>query len=295
MIRLLFLKAPPLRLFSSTFLALLVALLVQRIRCEVPVHATTPQPVVSQSYLGFDRNDYPGDENLPALRRTFAFTGYWLNAPPGETNNTWTGKREVVKDAGFGFLVLFNGRLDAELKRADPESLGRSDGRAAVTSAQREGFPGGTVIFLDQEEGGRMPPEQNAYIFAWVDTVNRGGFRAGIYCSGIGVRDGREMIVTAEDIRHHAEGRAIVYWTANDACPPSPGCAFPRRPPLPQQSGVAFAGVWQFAQSPRRKDFANGCRASYHRDGNCYPPDLADQKLFVDVDAAASQDPSEGR
>ncbi len=36
------------------------------------------------SYLGFDRNDYPGDGNLPALRKSFAFTGFWLNNPPGE-------------------------------------------------------------------------------------------------------------------------------------------------------------------------------------------------------------------
>src|ERR1700756_749531 len=36
-----------------------------------------------RAYLGFDRNDYPGDANLAVLRRTFSFTGYWLNVPPG--------------------------------------------------------------------------------------------------------------------------------------------------------------------------------------------------------------------
>jgi hypothetical protein len=34
---------------------------------------------------------------------------------------------------------------------------------------------------------------------------------------------------------------------------------------------------------------------TYARDGNCYPPGLAEQKLFVDVDTAGSQDPSGGR
>jgi hypothetical protein len=38
----------------------------------------------AQSYLGFDRNTYPGDANLKALHQTFAYTGYWLNNPPGE-------------------------------------------------------------------------------------------------------------------------------------------------------------------------------------------------------------------
>ncbi len=42
------------------------------------------------SYLGFDRNDYPGDANLGVLHQAFAFTGYWLNNPPGAKTNTWT-------------------------------------------------------------------------------------------------------------------------------------------------------------------------------------------------------------
>jgi hypothetical protein len=68
------------------------------------------------TYLGFDRNDYPGDANLTALHQTFSYAGYWLNNPPGESSNTWRGHRAAVESAGFGFLVLFNGRLYAQLK-----------------------------------------------------------------------------------------------------------------------------------------------------------------------------------
>src|ERR1700735_3576646 len=75
-----------------------------------------PAPAASRSYLGFDRNDYPGDAVLPVLRQTFSFAGYWLNAPPGETSNTWRGKRQILESDGFGFLVLFNGRLEREIK-----------------------------------------------------------------------------------------------------------------------------------------------------------------------------------
>jgi len=35
-----------------------------------------------------------------------------------------------------------------------------------------------------------MTDDQNAYILAWVDAVIAGGFRAGIYCSGM-AREGR--------------------------------------------------------------------------------------------------------
>ena len=138
-----------------------------------------------RTYLGFDRNNYPGDAALPQLRKNFRFTSYWLNNPPGETSNSWNGKRSILKERGFGFLVLFNGRLYSELKGKNPAALGEMDGKAAVSAAIREGFPLHVRIFLDQEEGGRLLAEQTDYLFAWIDTVRKSGLRAGVYCSGI--------------------------------------------------------------------------------------------------------------
>jgi len=252
------------------------------------------------SYLGFDRNEYPGDANLKVLRQTFSYAGYWLNNPPGASSNTWAGHRAAVESAGFGFLVLFNGRLYAQLKSvAKATQLGRTDAAAAAASARREGFPAKTIIFLDEEQGGRMLPEQKAYLYAWVDGIVAAGYRAGIYCSGQ-VSPDKQKVVTAEDIREHAgeDARAtrdITYWVTNDACPPAPGCAFPQRPPAPAESGVSFAEVWQFAQSPQRKDVAGHC-TNYSRDGNCYPPGTtAAQGLHIDVNTATSADPSHAR
>jgi hypothetical protein len=251
--------------------------------------------VEGQTYLGFDRNDYPGDANLRSLRQTFAYTGYWLNNPPGENSNSWIGHREAVESAGFGFLVLFNGRLYAALKsEANAQRLGKADALSAVSSARREGFPRGAIIFLDQEQGGRMLPEQKAYIYAWVDAIVAAGFRAGIYCSGMASPD-EQHVVTAEDIRQSAGTRQITYWAINETCPPSPGCTFPQHSPNPAQSGVDFAEVWQFAQSPQRKDVAGRC-TNYNRDGNCYPPGTTvSQGLHIDVNTATSPDPSRGR
>ena len=132
--------------------------------------------------------------------------------------------------------MLFNGRLYAELKTvANATRLGQSDARAAVASARREGFPRATIIFLDQEQGGRMLPEQKAYIYAWVDAVTAAGFRAGIYCSGMPATDDGN-VVTAEDIRQTCGRDAtIIYWVTNDACPPSPGCAFPKHRRAPRR------------------------------------------------------------
>ena len=249
------------------------------------------------SYLGFDRNDYPGDASLKSLRQTFSYSGYWLNNPPGAKVNSWTGHRAAVESAGFGFLVLFNGRLYAELKSvANATHLGQADAQAAVSAARREGFPRTAVIFLDQEEGGRMLPEQKAYIYAWVDGVSASGFRPGLYCSGIVAKEsGGASIITADDVRQSAAGRKIVYFVANDACPPSPGCAFPARPPNPTQSGVNDAKIWQFAQSPRRKDVAASCKG-YDSDGDCNAPGLASApKTHLDLNTATTSDPSNGR
>jgi hypothetical protein len=262
------------------------------------IQATRPVAAFSRSYLGFDRNQYPGDPALKLLRQTFSFSGYWLNTPPKETSNTWEGKREILTSNGFGFLVLFNGRLYRELKApADPRTLGKNDAAVAVRAAKKEGFLEGTVIFLDQEEGGRLLPEQRVYVYAWIDAVNASGYRAGVYCSGIPANEsGGATIITANDLRDNADRRKIVFLIYNDSCPPSPGCAFPRNPPSPQQSGIPFATIWQFAQSPRRREITASCPSNYLTDGNCYAPLLpSTDSVNIDLDSADSADPSSGR
>jgi hypothetical protein len=282
-----------LTIFSCSFVLALVSL-PARTRFALQGATQNSEP----AYLGFDRNEYPGDSSLSALKQIFSFAGYWLNAPPGAKSNGWAGKRGILRNNGFGFLVLFNGRASGELKRAaDAAALVESDARNAIENAQREGFPPGTVIFLDQEEGGRLLPEQQEYVLAWVDGIISAGFRAGIYCSGIPVKEGRNRtITTANDIHDHAGSRKIVYFVYNDVCPPSPGCANSKSPPLASASGIPFADIWQFAQSPRRNNFARACPANYDRDGNCYPSsgDSAG-RIYLDLDSATSADPSNGR
>jgi len=250
----------------------------------------------NRSYLGFDRNIYPGDSSLPALRKSFAFTSYWLSPPPGEKLNTWQGKRQLLLSHGFGFLVLYSGRSIRELKNeTDAAERGTQDSRAAATSAKKEGFAVDTIIFLDIEEGGRLPATYHIYLRAWSEELKRAGFLAGVYCSGIPVKEEPGVtITTADDINSHVPSREIVIWAFNDVCPPSPGCIFPENPPAPSASGISYAAVWQFAQSPRRKERTAHCPAKYAPDGNCYAPNDTAHKWFLDVNAATSPDPSGG-
>jgi hypothetical protein len=261
-----------------------------------------------RSYVGFDANDYPSDDLLPALRKQFSFVGYWLTNPPGADHNPWVGKRDILVRSSFGFLVVANGRLDKEIVASQRSgkpaaAFGRQDAAVAVAAARREGFPKGTILFLDQEEGGRMLPEQADYLLAWTETVAGSAYRSGVYASGQPVPDGNgpgghpRTITTIQDLRARVVAghlHEIFFWVAQDACPPAPGCIVkPANPPALDLSGTMDAAAWQFAQSPRRKSITQACGSTYNRDGNCYAPGAGGYQL--DLNVSASPDPSHGR
>ena len=251
-------------------------------------------------FVGFDRNDYPGDDTMSSMHSVFSFTGYWLTNPPGESANTWTGKRELLGSQGWGFLVLANGRLDAEILKAKkqattPAALGKSDAANAIAAAKREGFPAQTIVFLDQEEGGRLLEEQAAYLLAWTEAVAASNYRAGVYASGQRVQDDPGVwIDTIEDIRARVKKgglHEVAIFNALDQCPPSPGCTIHSKP-LSVAPDLNLT-AWQYSQSPRRPEITQSCVATYAADGNCYAPGFP--QVFLDMDAADSADPSHGR
>lgn len=253
----------------------------------------SPTIAATSTFVGFDRNDYPGDAALPVLRKTFTFTGYWLGPPPGEKSNSWIGKRGALDSQGFGFLLLYRGRASDEISTINIASdTGLADAQDAAAAARREGFPEGSVIFLDEEEGGRYFPTQHLYLRTWAEELQRQHFRPGIYCSGIAVDEGEgSKLITADDIREHIGVPGVVFWVYNDACPPSPGCAVPQIPLGPLTSGVPFAAVWQFVRSPREKKVARHC-AGYASDGNCYAPGDSRHRWILDMNAATTANPS---
>jgi hypothetical protein len=255
---------------------------------------TMPPGSSPTAYLGFDRNVYPGDDALPVLRKTFAFAGYWLGPPPGEKINTWGGKRALLQSQGFGFAALYRARQANEVRKdVQAKQKGTLDARNAAASAKAEGFAARTIIFLDIEDGGRLAPSFHTYLRAWADELTRAAFRPGVYCSAIPADEGHGVtILTADDIRHHIGDRELVYWVYNDVCPPAPGCGAPKNPPPVSAAGVPYAAIWQFVQSPRRKEYTARCAATYTADGNCYAPGDTAHAWFLDVNSATTPDPS---
>jgi hypothetical protein len=268
--------------------------------------AQPPTPNSARRYVGFDANVYPGDALLPALRQQFSFVGYWLTSPPDSTSTPWLGKREILLRNGFGFLVVANGRHDKEILASQKSGtsaavLGREDAAVAVAAARREGFPPHTIVFLDQEDGGRMLPEQADYLLSWTEAVTASGYRPGVYGSGVPVNDGKgpdgkpATITTIQDIRQHVAAQhlhPIAFWVYQDACPPAPGCVVPSVPPSPDLSGTIDLTAWQYALSPHNNS-KQACGGTYNRDSNCYAPGIPG--LSLDLSSSHSPDPSHGR
>jgi hypothetical protein len=279
----------------ATLLTLLAVALIPILAISRPVSPMTPaNPPPNTAYLGFDRNVYPGDDALPILRKTFAFAGYWLGPPPGEKINTWGGKRALLQSQGFGFAALYRARQPNEVKKdVQAKQKGILDARNAASSAKAEGFAPNIIIFLDIEDGGRLPPTFHTYLRAWADELTHAGYRPGVYCSAIPVNEGHGVtILTADDIRHHIGDRELVYWVYNDVCPPAPGCGAPQNPPPVSAGGVPYATIWQSVQSPRRKEYTELCASTYAADGNCYAPGDSAHAWFLDVNSATTPDPS---
>jgi len=256
----------------------------------------SPQSAQQKYFLGFDRNDYPGDDAMKLLRKEFGFTSYWLGNPPQTKSNSWSGKREFLKSLGYGFLPLFSGPTSGEL-RDEPYTLKRvaADAQSAIAAARKEGFPSGTVIFLDIEEGGRLPSTYFTYLKLWASSLTEAGFRVGVYCSAIPIDEDEGLwLITSDFIRDKIKPVELVYWVFNDVCPPSPGCKSALAPLSPAKSGVAYAQVWQFVRSPRDKETARHCRG-YAKDGQCYAAIDAAHRYNLDLNSATSADPSAPR
>lgn len=267
---------------------------------EPKAAAPAPSSASPANNIGFDRNTYPGDATMAAMRGSFGFTGYWLTNPPGATSNSWKAKRSLLRQQGWGFLVLANGKLDAQILRAQksgtaPADLGRRDAAVAVAAAKTEGFPAGTILFLDQEEGGRLLDEQAAYLLAWTEGVAASSYKPGVYASGQPVSDEPGTTIdTIRDIRARVQKgnlHPVAMFDAQDTCPPAPGCTLKAKPL--SEAGEPDLVAWQYSQSPRRPELTKSCAQTYAADGNCYAPGFG--TVFLDMDVASSSDPSHGR
>ena len=217
-----------------------------------------PRGRATGRHLGFDTFRYPGEATLRAWKAAgapYEWVGFYLPAPC-HRDASWSGTRETIRDLGFGTAVIYVGqqtwgrdprptspaaRRAARLGHtcnADFVHGGRGavEGNDAVARTAAEGFPTGTVVFLDVERMERMPELMRAYYRAWARRLLADGrFRPGVY-----VHAHNAATVHADFAEEYAaaglEGTPPV-WVASGR-----GFTPDKRP---ADVGHAFAGVWQ--------------------------------------------------
>jgi hypothetical protein len=209
-------------------------------------------------HLGFDTSVFPGEHALRTWRAAgapYEWVGYYLPAPC-HRDRSWSGQRATIEALGFGTAVIYVGqqtwgrtpRPGSAAARAATRrghvcnadfvhgGQGAAEGVDAVARAAAEGFPRGTIIFLDLERMERMPALMRAYYRAWTRRVLADGrFRPGVYVHAHNAAAVHEDLVA----EYRAAGRAgePAVWVASGRNF-SPDKA-------PADVGHAFAGVWQ--------------------------------------------------
>ena len=207
------------------------------------------------SHLGFDTHSYPGDRAMQAWRATYEWVGFYLPAPCHK-DDSWSGKRATLARMSYGVAVVYVGQQTwsehKQLSRAQqaaakargaqclPEFVagprGASEADDAIARTAAEGFPAGTVIYLDLERMQVVPQKMRDYYREWTARV----LADGRYVPGVYVHTFNADLV-------YRDLRGVYSAAGVDADPPfwvAGGRGF-RRDVSPSDVGHTFAHAWQ--------------------------------------------------
>jgi hypothetical protein len=233
---------------NRTILAALPVLLLAA--CGIPLPTPGERSADTGIYPGFDTWRYPGDDFMITWREhsPYRWVGYYLPAPC-HRSTSFSGKRAFLNRTGWGIAVLyvgqqtFDGQTPAEITESTVCSSllltaerGALDGRDAIARAQEEGFPAGSVIYLDVERMNRIDPRMVEYYQAWLRTVLADGrYRPGTYAH---IANASGLFNIAENVMQQSGfGGSVPFWVAG-------GSGFTLTSP-PEAVGFRFAHVWQ--------------------------------------------------
>lgn len=200
---------------------------------------------------GFDLWQYPGDAAMQAwvVDSPYEWVGYYLPAPC-HRDSSWVGARPALERMGWGTAVLYVGQQVFEGEpEPDPEDgpilcsrtlltaeQGRADAHDAVAQAAAEGFPAGTVLFLDVEKTNRLPDSLRTYVRGWLGEVLAGGrYEPGLYVHRENAVALFQQALEVFDEAGRADAPAV--WVSGGT-----GFTLDR---APGAVGLPFATVWQ--------------------------------------------------
>jgi len=210
-------------------------------------------------YVGFDTHTFPGISVMRAWKETpgspYKWVGFYLPSPC-HGDSSWVGKRDTLVSMGWGLAAVYVGqqtwgRAPRTLSASALEALrkktncatdfisaeeGTHEADDAVRLASNEGFPKGSVIFLDIERMETMPEAMRDYYKAWASRMLASGqYVPGVYAH----QHNAQQIFDDVSAVFQAAGRTEMprFWIAG-------GKGFDEGR-APQDVGYAFAGVWQ--------------------------------------------------
>jgi hypothetical protein len=236
----------------TVLLSSLVAMAAMSACAPLPVGA----PVPARGVPGFDTRDFPG----AGLMRTwlaespYRWVGFYLPAPC-YTGTGWVGQRDALQGMGWGLAVLYVGEQDWAAMQPVPADTvavaapGARCTRANLTeehavrhaadaeaAAVADGFPSGTVVFLNVERVEQVSPELRTYVRNWVRALlERDRFVPGVYAHDHNARELYALLT--EEFARQGRAERPRLWVAR-------GAGFDMRR-SPAESGHPFATAWQ--------------------------------------------------
>ena len=228
---------------------------------ELPVQLASAAARVGEGtagrHLGFDTNVYPGDAAMQAWRDAgrYEWVGYYLPAPCHK-DDSWAGTRDRLVEQGWGLAVIYVGQqtwgrtprpfssaAERAARRGDEcsadfvhGSRGAVDANDAIARTAAEGFPRGTIVFLDVERMERVPRVMRDYYREWTARVLADGrYRPGVYVHAHNAEVMHDDLVRVYAAAGVAEEPTI--WVAS-------GRNF-SKDKFPADVGHHFADVWQ--------------------------------------------------
>jgi hypothetical protein len=123
-------------------------------KAAAPGSAPGPPAETGGVRTGFDTAFYPGDAPMQAWKQLspYGFVGYYL-AAPAHPNASWMGKLQVLIRMGWDTVPIYVGRQSqGPGSNVSPDAAGgHLHGADALAKMQSEGFPGGSIVYLDVE------------------------------------------------------------------------------------------------------------------------------------------------
>jgi hypothetical protein len=216
-------------------------------------------------FPGFDRSQYPGDSIMSWMKANtnLIWCGYYLAPAPSHPDTSWMHRRNALVAAGWGIAPIYVGQqvTGPGSHQASGEN-GVTDGNQAASLMKGEGFPPGSYVYLDLENGPPMTQPLTDYVANWCDAVSATAYRPGIYCSHL-------LALTIHTLRSQCRIWGFKVSTTQTHPVPQP---FPD--PHPSGCGYLGAYAWQLGQS---------CQINV--------PPAALSTLDVDLNSALTPDP----